>query len=100
VASESSRIELFLGDGPEIRLVDQESIAIEYLQKHRDELKALAQFPGVDTLILGLVWICKPEHMGFCVGPPTELMRHALDIGILPLYYVTVDKRETDISGR
>jgi hypothetical protein len=66
---ETSGIEIFLGDGREIRLVDQEDIAISYLKTHRDELRALAQFPGVDTFILGLVLICKPEHTGCCVGP-------------------------------
>jgi hypothetical protein len=96
---ETSGIELFLGDGREIRLVDQEDIAIAYLKKNKDELKALAEFPGVDTLILGLVWICKPENTGFCVGPSAELMRHALEIGIQPVYYGTIDERGTHISG-
>ncbi len=98
--SETSGIELFLGDGREIKLVDQEDIAIQYLKTHRDALRALAEFPGVDSFILGLVWICKPEHSGFCVGPPAELMRHALDIGILPIYYGTIDERGGHIAGR
>ncbi|HET9409991.1 MAG TPA: hypothetical protein VFO39_22330 [Candidatus Sulfotelmatobacter sp.] len=97
--SGTSGIELFLGDGRQINLPDQEDIAIEYLTTHRDELRVLAEFPGVDTFILGLVWICKPEHTGFCVGPSAELMRHALDVGILPFYYVTIDERGTLISG-
>src|SRR6266851_698946 len=84
-----------LGDGRAIRLVDQEDIAIAYLKTHEAELRALAQFPGVDTFILGLVLICKPERTGFCVGPSPQLMRQALDIGILPLYYGTIDGRET-----
>jgi hypothetical protein len=92
---ETSGIEIFLGDGRAIRLVDQEDIAIAYLKTHEAELRALAQFPGVDTFILGLVLICKPEQTGFCVGPSPHLMRQALDIGILPLYYGTIDGRET-----
>jgi hypothetical protein len=100
VPRETSGIEIFLGDGREISLVDQEDLAIAYLKTHRDELRALAQFPGVDTFILGLVWICKPECLGFCVGPSPQLMWQALDIGILPQYYVTIDGRGTDTYGR
>jgi hypothetical protein len=59
--SGSSGIELFLGDGRQINLADQE---------------------------------------GFCVGPSAELMRHALDVGILPFYYGTIDERGTRVSGR
>lgn len=95
----TSGIEIFLGDGREIRLVDQVEIAIAYLKTHRDELRALAQFPGVDTCILGLVWICKPASTGFCLGPSLQLMQHALDIGIRPLYYGTIDGRGTGISN-
>ncbi len=89
----TSGIEIFLGDGREIKLVHQVEIAFAYLQTHKDELKALAQFPGVDTCILGLVWICRPASTGFCLGPSSELMQHALDIGILPRYYGTIDGR-------
>ena len=92
---ETSGIEIFLGDGRAIRLVDQEEIAIAYLKTHRDELRALAHFPGLDTFILGLVWICKADHTGFSVGPSARLMWHALDVGVLPLYYGTIDGRGT-----
>jgi hypothetical protein len=97
--SGSSGIELFLGDGRQIRLVDQEDTAVTYLNEHEDELKALARFPGVDTFILGLVWICTPEQTGFCVGPSAELMQLALDIGIFTLYYCTIDGPGTRIGG-
>jgi len=79
--SGTNGIELLLGDGRQIKLTDQEEAAIGYLKAHREELKALVQFPGVDTCVLGLVWICKPEQLGFCVGPSFELMQLALDIG-------------------
>jgi hypothetical protein len=91
--SNTNGIEILLGDGRETRLVDQEEIATEYLKRYKDELRALAEFPGVDAFILGLVAICKPETTGFCVGPPTELMQYALEIGIWPLYYGTIDGR-------
>ena len=91
--SGSSGIELFLGDGRQIGLFEQEEIAVTYLNAHKEELKALARFPGVATFILGLVWICAPEQFLFAVGPSAELMQLALDIGIFPLYYCTVDGR-------
>lgn len=96
----TSGIEIFLGDGRKIRLVDQTEIAMAYLQTHRDELKALARFPGVDAFILGLVWICKPTTTGFCLGPSFQLMQHGLDIGIRPRYYGTIDGRGTGSSDR
>ncbi|PYV66701.1 MAG: hypothetical protein DMG97_28960 [Acidobacteria bacterium] len=38
-------------------------------------------------------------HTGFCVGPPAELMWHALDAGICPLYYDTIDGRGIDVRN-
>ena len=93
--SGSSGVELFLGDGRQIGLFDQEDTAVSYLNRHKEELKALARFPGVETFILGLVWICTPEQFLFSVGPSADLMQLALDIGIFPLYYCTIDGRET-----
>src|SRR5712672_3110559 len=56
---ETNGIEIFLGDGRAIRLVDQAEIAIKYLKAHRDELRAIAEFPGVDAFTLGLVYIAE-----------------------------------------
>src|SRR6266700_7321800 len=53
----TSGVEFFLGDGRAIGLRDQENLAIMYLKAHRDELRAIAKFPGVDAFILGLVYI-------------------------------------------
>ena len=89
--SGTSGIELFLGDGRQIGLFDQEDAAVTYLNTHKEELKALARFPGVDTFILGLVWISTSGQFLFSVGPSAELMQLALDIGIFPLYYCTID---------
>jgi hypothetical protein len=44
--SGTSGIELFLGDGRQIRLIDQEDAAVTYLDTYKEELKALACFPG------------------------------------------------------
>jgi hypothetical protein len=82
--SGTSGIELFLGDGRQTGLIDQEDAAVTYLNTHKEELKALACFPGVNTFILGLVWICTPEQSVFSVGPSVELMQLALDT-VFPL---------------
>jgi hypothetical protein len=87
-------MEFFLGDGRAIRLRDQENIAIAYLRAHRDELRAVAAFPGVDAFILGLVYIAKLEEgaTGVALDWPPELMQSALDVGITPIHYVTYDR--------
>ncbi len=69
-------------------------MAIAYLKAHRDELRAIAEFPGVDTFILGPVYIA--ELVGSVTGVsldwPRDLMLPALDIGITPTHYVTYDR--------
>lgn len=90
----SSGVFKALGDGLTLPLWEQERIAIEFLASNRDALKALAQFPGITTFILGLQYHIVLEStsiVGFCMGPPPQLMWHALDIGIEPTYYVTLD---------
>jgi hypothetical protein len=86
----TSGVEFVLGDGRLLSSLEQEQIAIAYLQTYPDELRALALFPGVETFILGIQYICELEEgiIGFCIGPSLELMRHALDVGVEPHYYV------------
>lgn len=88
----SNGIKKVLGDGATIPLYEQERIAIDYLVAHRDALKSLAQFPGVTTFILGLHYhvVLDESTVGFCVGPSAGLMSCALDIGIEPMFYVTL----------
>src|SRR5262249_49464062 len=80
---ETSGVEFVLGNGLVVPFPEQEQIAIAYLKAHRDELRALAQFPGVETFILGLQYVCELDEsiVGFCMGPSAILMWHALDIG-------------------
>jgi hypothetical protein len=59
-------LELLPGDGQAISLAQQEEIAINYLEVHRDDLLALAQFPGLEALNLGLVYYCPINATGFC----------------------------------
>ena len=95
----TSGVEFFLGDGRQIRVPDQEEIAVAYLKAHRDELRALGQFPGIEAFILGLVYVCPLDSTGFALGPPPALMRHALDIGISPRYYGTIEGRRVESSA-
>jgi hypothetical protein len=82
-------VEFLLGDAP-LKPREQERIAIEYLQKNREELRALACFPGVEALNLGLPYRVLPNQLGICLGPSCELMLSALDSGVRPNYYVTI----------
>ena len=91
----SSGVFKVLGDGRTVPLFEQEQIAIEFLSANREALKALATYPGVTTFILGLQYHIKLDEstIGFCVGPSSQLMSHALDVGLEPIYYVTLDRR-------
>jgi hypothetical protein len=83
-------IELLLGDSETNKLPEQERIAIAYLRNHREELRALANFQGVEAVDLGLVYRVGEHVTGVCVGPTTALMLHALDAGVSPRYYITI----------
>jgi len=99
---ETSGLELAIGDERAIALPEQERIAITYLTTYRDELRTLADFSGVDTFILGLEYRTAFERnvIGFCLAPSLELMRQCLDVGCVPVYYVTLDRRpERDIGA-
>ena len=89
----------FLGTGRQTGLIDQEDAAVTYLNTHKEKLKALACFPGVNTFILGLVWICIPEQSVFSVGPSVELMQPALDIGIFPSVLLHHRRTRVHIRG-
>jgi hypothetical protein len=87
-------VEFLLGDGRATSLRQQEKIAITYLKGHRDELRSIATFPGVDAFILGLVHIAKLEEgvNGVALDWPPELMKPALDAGITPIHYVKYER--------
>jgi hypothetical protein len=61
-------------------------------------LRALAGFPGVEALNLGLVYLVGPNHTGFCLGPSRALMISALDSGVRPNYYGTIIGRDPRLS--
>lgn len=88
----SSGVFKILGDGLKLTISKQEIIAIDYISKNREALKALAKFPGVTTFILGLQYHIElePGLVGFCMGPSAQLMKYALDIGFSPTFYVSL----------
>lgn len=90
----TSGVEFVLGDGLSVPVPEQEGIAIAYLKAHRDELRALARSPGVETFILGLQYRTALESnvIGFSLGLSAQLMRHCLDVGCEPVHYVTLDR--------
>lgn len=90
---ESSGVFKVLGDGRAIPLPEQERIAAEFLSANREGLRALARHPQVTTFILGLQChvVLEAGMVGLCMGPSARLMRHCLDIGISPTYYVSLD---------
>src|SRR5262249_35754715 len=65
---QTSGVEIALGDGRVVPLPEQEKIAIEYLKSHRDELRALARYPGVEAFVLSLQYYCEfdLDVTGFC----------------------------------
>lgn len=95
---ETSGVEFVLGDGWKVPLSDQEDIALAYLKEHREALRKLANFSGVETFILGLQYVCRLNSsiLGFVVGPDSQLMWHALDAGVQPSYYVSFDRTDLD----
>jgi len=92
---ETSGVEFDLGDGLAISIWDQEPIAFAWLQEHRDQLRALGQFPGARVFILSLNYFFKldPSTVGFWVEPSPRLMRHCSELGIHLTYHVRLDRR-------
>ena len=96
--------DLLLGDAATLKLSEQEEIAINYLRDHRDELRALAQSPGLEVLNLGLQYFPSGSATGLVVGPSRRLMYHCLDVGARPNYYIsfhrlTVQRRRKVSKG-
>jgi hypothetical protein len=89
-------LELLLSHERPIALSKQEEIAAAYLKAHRDELRVLAEFPGVEALNLGLAYRLPLNATGSALGPPSKLMFHALDTGVSLKYYVTLEGRQVD----
>ena len=89
----TSGIAVTLGDGGSLPVLEQEGIAIAFLARYRDALAALGKEPGIDVFILRLHVRMRFEEglTGFSVGPSTLLMRHALDVGVEPSFFVALE---------
>jgi hypothetical protein len=85
----TSGVRQVLGDGWTTPWPDQERIAIGFLAEHRDGLRALAAFPGVTTVALGLHYHAEKGQREFCLSPSAQLMRHVLDAGVQLFLYTT-----------
>ena len=96
----SSGVFKALGEGSTVPLPEQEQIAIDYLNSHREALRELAQAPGVTTFILGLQYQVKLEEglVGLSLRLPAPLMRIALEIGIEPTYYLVYEREQESLS--
>jgi hypothetical protein len=89
----TSGIAMTLGDGHSVPVPEQERLAIEFFSAHRDALIALGREPGIDAFVLRLHLRMRLQEglVGFSVGPSISLMRHALDVGVEPLYFVALE---------
>ena len=93
----TSGIEFNLGDGTAIPHCKQEDIAIAFLKEHRDNLKALGEFPGVTHFTLGLQYATRTQGpVGFCMGASLWLMWHLLDVGCTLSNYVWVEYNDPE----
>jgi hypothetical protein len=90
----TSGVEFVLGDGLSVPFLKQEGIAVAYLKAHRDELRALARFPGVESFTLGLQCRMALESnvIAFGLDMSANLMWNCLDVGCEASYYVTLDR--------
>jgi hypothetical protein len=87
-----------LGDGSVLDISEQERIAVEFLEAHRDALKELAIYPGIECFVLGLEIRTDIDRStsAMSIGISPWLMWHTLDIGIKPVFYFLFNYREID----
>ena len=86
----SSGVTYEIADGKSVPFLQQEDLAISFLKAHREELKALGQFPGITHFTLGLEYSKAAQRnlVGFAIGTSPQLMWHLLDIGLCLTNYV------------
>ncbi|MDB5388294.1 MAG: hypothetical protein JWM11_3940 [Planctomycetaceae bacterium] len=79
-----SGFEKLLGDGSVISFRDQQPIAIDFIAQHREALRAMAVFPGVEVCSLRLQYQMEltGNVWGFVVSVWPKLNWHALDVGL------------------
>ena len=79
----SSGIEFELGQGSLVPFLKQDDIAVAFIKEHREDLKALSEFPGVTHFTLGLHYshTRTGNVIGFSMYASRWLMWRLLDIG-------------------
>lgn len=92
----TSGVTKYLGDGWKVSLHEQDQIAAAFLESNEEGLKHLAQFPGADTVILGLHYCSEihPSAIGFCISASARLMSVSLRFGIELCFYVDLPKKD------
>jgi hypothetical protein len=97
----NSSLAVELGNGRAVSIPEQESVAIVFLQQHRQELRSLAQFPGVTSLRLGLQYhtVAERNLRGFAMYTSSSLMWHLLDVGCELSHFVSVDYSDAEDSA-
>lgn len=82
----------YLGSELEFNLEEQESIAIEYMEKNKDALKALVKWPNVEAVILGISpkILVDTSTVGFCVSFSPSTIAIAAEIGLELAFYVEI----------
>ncbi len=89
----TSGAEIVLGCGKTLAIRVQERIAEEFLASHRGPLLEMVRAEGIECCVLGLQYHLsfQPDRRRFCVSPSTKFLRAALDLGIRPVIYGTLD---------
>jgi hypothetical protein len=83
---QSNGVEIYLDEGNRT-LVQQDRIAVEFISTHREALRELGAFSGVEAFILGLYLNIPAGFWGTVASLSFELTRYSLDLGIeLKLY--------------
>jgi hypothetical protein len=92
---QTSGAEVILGCGKTLGIREQERVAAEFIESNWEALQAIVGHPGVDCCILGLQFHLpyEPGLLGFCVCPCLRMMELAIDVGIRPVFYGTLDRQ-------
>jgi len=95
-----SSLQFSLGEGREIPFIEQQNIAIAFMHQHREQLRALSAFPGVESLSLGLHYrrSVASNVVMFSIDLLPRLMWHVLDCGCSLSEFVELDRVEAGVA--
>lgn len=87
-----------LGEGREVPFDEQQRIAIAFMRQHREQLRTLSTWPGVDRASLGLHYRRRVESnvVMFSLELSASFMRHLLDCGFGVSEYVELERFDPD----